>query len=94
MHHIPRLLLAAISLALGACIHYQADTRPQTIERGGVQTADNRCELGDYTVYRQPPRDPKPFDSKAPRSPYDAVIPPTYDAPSQLPSYCADELGK
>jgi hypothetical protein len=81
-------------LALSACADLENSTAPQTVERKGAQTADNRCDLGDYKVYRPIPRDGKGLDSKPSKAPYDAVIPPTYDAPSQLPSGCSDKLGK
>ena len=70
------------ALASGACVHFPNDTRPQSIER--ASRTDSRqggpCENGTR-VYRST------SDSKAP---YDAVIPPTYDAPSRVPSSCRD----
>lgn len=95
MSHISRFLIAAAPLALAACIHHQADTGPHTIERG-TQTAGRSggCELNDYKTYRPAPRKGNIFNAEPRKAPYDAVIPPTYDAPSQLPSYCTDELGK
>lgn len=88
------LLLAGVTLlALSACADLDNSTQRQTIERGRPQTADASCDLGDYKIYRPVPRDGKGLDSKPSKAPYDAVIPPTYDAPSQLPSGCSDRLG-
>jgi hypothetical protein len=89
-----RFLLAVFPLALTACAQLEPNTKPQTVKRGTIQTAERQCDLGDYKTYRPTPGDKKPFDGKSPKAPYDAVIPPTYDAPSQLPSYCSEDLGR
>lgn len=85
MASISRFLLAGLPLILAACVDLEPTTEPQTIERG-VQTAerDGWCEHRSKT-YRPTPGN---------KAPYDAAIPPTYDAPSQVPSYCGKELGK
>jgi len=75
-----RSLTALTLLALGACISVENDTSPQTIERGTATASTGEpCEPGEYRTYR-PSRDRK-------ASP-DAVLSPTYDAPSQVPSSC------
>ena len=83
MSQISRFLIAAAPLALTACIQYPADTGRQTVERGTQNAGpDLPCW---YRTYRPTPDD---------KTPYDAVIPPTYDAPGQLPSYCNKDFSK
>ena len=85
MASISRFLLAGLPLGLAACVNFEPTTEPQTIERG-AQTA----ERDDWCKYRTKTYRPTPDD----KAPYDAAIPPTYDAPSQVPSYCNKKLGK
>lgn len=73
-------ILAA--LALGACVYVPNDTKPRGIEHAS-QTDSRRggpCTNG-ARVYRP---------TQGSKAPYDAVIPPTYDAPSRVPSSCKD----
>ena len=77
-----RLAFTAIALALSACVSLPNDTRPHGIETARrTETADQSCEFGYHRVYR-------PVPGKDREAPYDAVIPPDYDAPSQVPSDC------
>lgn len=73
--------LAAI-LAIAACADLPNDTRPRGIETAKrTDGGSDGCDLGAYRVYR-----PTPHKDK--EAPYDAVIPPDYDAPSRVPSSC------
>ena len=83
MASVSRFLFAGLPLALAACVDLEPNTKPQSVERG-VQTENGnpQCGFGART-YRPTPNG---------EAPYDATIPPTYDAPSQAPSYCNKEL--
>jgi len=78
-----RFALGLAALALGACYSLPNDTKPHGIETAQATSSElESCDPGYYRVYR-----PTPGKAKD-RAPYDAVIPPDYDAPSQLPSSC------